>query len=375
MKKRVIKITAGLAAMLLVILGLAGLDYLVNEDRKEDPVTRNVQAAQKDSYNQYGLTLDTELADQPFYEDETYIYYTDRLLKKFQYKEKNLEDAAVIMKNLQSVIPETVNQFFMPIPDRIMWEEGYREQKGLYNDWLEKAKTVTPDKIEFLDVLPILNEHKNEYLFFRTDSEWTARGAYYGSVLFCERTGIEPIVLDGYEEYMYNTFQGTMKQEMLKAQENNSEIFTKVESIPDDPLFSYLIPGSKNRAIRTGRQNDWEGVDKIRTVSKSRPGNEMFIGNHYQWALAEGDAKDEIKGEQTALILCDANGKLMVPYLTSYYKQVYIINVTYNQFSVEQLKRIFREYEITDFIWAQSAIECGDVSKSILLKKIYDMSG
>lgn len=374
MKKRVIKIATVLVATLLVVLGLAVLDYLVNEGRKEDPVKRNVRTAQKDNYNQYGLTLDTELSDQPFYEDENYIYYTDRLLEKFQYKEKNLEDAAVIMKNLQSVIPETVDQFFMPIPDRIVFEEGYQEQKDLYNVWLEKAMTITLDKIEFLDVLPILNEHKNEYLFFRTDSEWTARGAYYGSVLFCERTGIEPIALEGYDEYMYNTFKGTDKQDVLIKQSHNTDIYARIEKIPEDPLFFYMLPGSKNRALQSDIKNGGEVIDRIQTVSKSRSGRTAFIGSRFQWTLAAGDEKDEDKKEKTALVLCDANGQIIVPFLTSYYKQVYVINTTYNKFSVEEFQDIFQEYDVSDFILVQSADEFGDISKSILLKKVYGMA-
>lgn len=374
MRKRVMKITAGLAAMLLVILGLAGLDYLVNDDRKEDPVTRNVQPEQKDSYNQYGLPLDTELSEQPFYEDEVYIYYTDRLLKKFQYKELYMEDAAVIMQNLQSVIPEDVNQYFMPIPERIIWEEGYQEQKDSYHEFLEKAESILPDNVEFLDVLPILNEHSDEYLFFRTYNGWTARGAYYGSRMLCERMKIVPFELENYEVHMYNTFQGTDKQTVLLNQSQNTEIYHKLEGIPDDPLFYHLLPGSKNRAVRAKLVNNVEVTDKIQTISKSRTGESVFVGEEHQWVLAEGDAKSVEKEDKTAVVLCNANGQLIVPYLTGYYKQVYVINATNNEFSVDRFKLVFQEFDVSDFILVQNAEEFGDVSKSILLKKVHDMA-
>lgn len=370
MKKRVIKITAGLAAMLVIILGLTGLDYLVNMDRKEDPVTRNVQAAKKDSYNQYGLPLDTELADQPFYEDETYIYYTDRLLKKFQYKENNLEMASIILEKMQGLVPEDVNQYCMLIPKRTAWEDGNQEQKNLYSEFLEKAEKTVPDKMEFLDILPILNEHSDEYLFFRTYNGWTARGAYYGSRLLCESMGVTPIELEGYEEHMYGTFKGADKQEMSSIYAQNTEMYTKLDAMPSDPLFAYLLPGSKNRALRVKLENGIEVTDKIQTFSKSRVGENAFIGSN-QWALAEGDGKDSDKKEDTALLLCDANGQLLVPFLTSYYKQVYVIDLVYNQFSIEQFKDIFQEYNISDVILSQSADEFGDLSKSILLTKIY----
>lgn len=373
MKNRVIKITAVLAAALLVVLGLAGLDYLVNEDRKADPVTRNSQLAEKDSYNQYGLTLNAELADQPFYEDASYIYYTDRILKKMQYKDINLENAAVILKQLQRLVPEDVNQYCIPIPNRIVWEEGNQEQKDLYHEFFEKVEAVIPERMELLDVLPILNEHNNEYLFFRTYSGWTARGAYYGSVLLCENMEVEPVDLSGYEEHMYNTFQGTDKQEGLITQSQNAELYKKIEAIPEDPLFFYLLPEGKNEALRVTNKNGTEAADKIRTVSKSRVGETAFIGSEYQWALAEGDRKDDDKKEHTALIICDRNGQLLVPYLTSYYKQVYVINSVYNQFSVEQFQEIFQKYDVSDVILAQSADMFGEVPVKSFLENVRNM--
>lgn len=373
MKKRVIKITAVLAAALVVVLGLAGLDYLVNEDRKIDPVTRNVKLEKKDSYNQYGLKLDAELADEPFYEDESHIYYKDRILKKAQYKDINLENAAVILEQLQRCVPEDVDQYCMLIPERIVWEDGHQEQKDLYQEFIEKVEDIIPDQMELLDVLPILNEQNDEYLFFRTYSGWTARGAYYGSVALCEDMEIEPVDLSGYEEHMYSTFQGADKQNVSIKHAQNEELYKTIKAIPSDPLFFYLLPEGKNEALRVTNKNGIEAADKIRTVSKSRVGEAAFIGSEYQWALAEGDRKDSDKKEHTALIICDRNGQLLVPYLTSYYKQVYVINSVYNQFSVEQFQEIFQKYDVSDVILAQTADRFGEVPVKSFLENVRNM--
>lgn len=363
-----------LISICLVITGLIGLDYLVNEERKQDPVTKNVSLENKDTYNNYGLTLGTELSTHPFYEDENYIYYPDRILKKIQYNEKNIEDAAVIIEKMRGIIPESVHKFFMPIPERVLIEDGYQEQKELYNQYLEKIKPAFKESMEFLNVLPTLEEHKNEYVFFRTENGWTTRGAYYGASLLCETMGVTSISLDGYEENVYNTFRGTMKQEIRDSHPEDSEIYTKVGEIQDDPLFIHLLPESKNRAVRTRIENGNKVTDVINTVSKSRTGKAVFCGSDYQWLLADGDAKNQDKKEGTALLLCDGSGGMMIPYLTSYYKQVCVVNISYNQFETEDLKQIFEVYDVSDMFWVQRAETFGDISQSVLLKNIYDIT-
>lgn len=371
MKKKIIKIAACLAAAVLVILVLGGVDYLVNVDRKKDPVKAPPKAAQKDKFNQFGLEQDIGLAETPYYEDEEYILYSDRILKKFAYESGDMGDTAKVLANLQKIVPEDVNQYVIPIPARVQWEPGYAGEKSKYSIFMQNLKEAAPDKVEVLDVLPVLEEHADEYLFFRTDNSWTARGAFYGSQVLCDAMGITPIGLPGYEEYMFNSYQG-VTQQRLENKYENTEIGEKLEDIPKDPLYFYLIPGAKNRAVRVKRVNGVETVDKIQTVSKSRTGKATFIGSNYQWALAEGDGKSESKKHKTALLVCDESGQLLVPYLASYYEKVYVVNAVYNDFSVEQFQDIFKEYEVSDFIMAQNVERIG-AAQNKLLKKIRDI--
>ena len=45
------------------------------------------------------------------------------------------------------------------------------------------------DGVVAVDTLPYLISHNDEYLYFRTDHHWTARGAYYAYLAFCEQKG------------------------------------------------------------------------------------------------------------------------------------------------------------------------------------------
>jgi len=52
--------------------------------------------------------------------------------------------------------------------------------------------SLLSDSVTSVDALSEMRAHNGEYLYFRTDHHWTARGAYYAFVAFCEAKGIEP---------------------------------------------------------------------------------------------------------------------------------------------------------------------------------------
>ena len=49
--------------------------------------------------------------------------------------------------------------------------------------------------ISTLDVYSTLSQHKDEYIYYRTDHHWTTTGAYYAYRQFCESRGLTPVEL------------------------------------------------------------------------------------------------------------------------------------------------------------------------------------
>ncbi len=90
MKRKILIVLVRILGVLLSLLMLFILDYLVNATQSEDPVLRKAQISIKEEYNSYGLPLDQEPSKTVFYEDEKYVFYTDRILKKPKYSRKNI---------------------------------------------------------------------------------------------------------------------------------------------------------------------------------------------------------------------------------------------------------------------------------------------
>ena len=74
------------------------------------------------------------------------------------------------------------------LPERIRDAQGCSSQREttatVYNGY-------TADIIP-VDIYDILNLHKDEYIYFNTDTHWSPLGAYYAYYQFCETAGGRP---------------------------------------------------------------------------------------------------------------------------------------------------------------------------------------
>lgn len=68
-----------------------------------------------------------------------------------------------------------------------------------------------------VDLYDVLQSHRDEYLYFRTDHHWTALGAYYGYAQFAEAKGVEPVALDRYTVKEFPDFLGAFYSDTGKA--------------------------------------------------------------------------------------------------------------------------------------------------------------
>ena len=74
---------------------------------------------------------------------------------------------------------------------------------------LEKAAALCPDDT-FLNLLPLLQEHKEEPIYYRTDHHWTTLGAFYGYAAWAESIGLTPYGREDFsEETVADDFYGT----------------------------------------------------------------------------------------------------------------------------------------------------------------------
>lgn len=302
-----------------------------------------------------------ELSQEILYENETFIIYSDRIINKFQYEKKSIENVRWILNGIQEEYSQLKNIYLMPIPTRGMLENPTGQCEKNYGEYINLLEGNLSSKTILVDTLEELKKHSDEYVYFRTEDSWTGRGAYYGAKVFFESMGISLADLGTFEEYRYNSFSGSLKRQALNQLSDDERVTSIIKNISSDSVYYYICEQNANRErIKHSESGEWISQ---RMISEARMGTSTFVGSSWSEAIVEGNPKAE---NATLLVICDGRGKILTPFLTEHYKKIYLINLYEDVLSFTQ---ILEEYQITDLLWAQTAQNVGEEAYSKLLNK------
>ncbi|MGI5947005.1 MAG: DHHW family protein [Lachnospiraceae bacterium] len=358
---------AGLLAVFLTSLfWMQGLVEAEKEKTEQKTFSNNSQIS---GYNQYGLEGDRKLADTILYEDEELVCYPDRFFYHFTCSEEQIQmisKAAEAMGRRFSWINQI---YILPVPPRAVLEKDCEEDRETFQAYMQsmEQELAGKEKVRLINVLPELEEHREEYVFFRTEGCWTARGAYYGTNAFLNEQGKSGIPLSDYQEYQYNSFLGA---DYVKI---NSQLSGGLENMPSDTVFYYMLPGASNRMRVLKQDKDGNPVELSEPfLSQTRGGTSTLMDWNLYHGILEGDG-----GEETGslLFIGDVNGGAMLSFLRPYYNKIYIVNIRRERGLFENMESLRREYGIRDVLIAQSAGEMGIRSYSRTINELIDWEG
>ncbi|MBE6684258.1 MAG: hypothetical protein E7592_01230 [Ruminococcaceae bacterium] len=181
--------------------------------------------------------------------------------------------------------------------------------------------SLLSDSVTSVDALSEMRAHNGEYLYFRTDHHWTARGAYYAFVAFCEAKGIEPTALESYESLRFDGFLGTLYSEANQpaAMKNN----------PD--FVEAFVPMGTNEITVTERGGN---VVKYQVVNKQTNSWYPAAGAKYNCFIAGDNPLSEIHNPSISdgssiVVVKESYGNAFIPFLVDSYEYVYVIDYRY----------------------------------------------
>ena len=192
--------------------------------------------------------------------------------------------------------------------------------------------------VKTVDTLPYLVSHNTEYLYYRTDHHWTARGAYYAYEAFCATKGITAHSLSSYTRKQFDGFLGTLYSEAKQP--------AAMKANPD--FVEAFVPNGTNRLDvynADGSYFDWFAI-----VADA---NKYSAGNKYL-AFISGDRplikihNDKITDGSSIVVIKESYGNAFVPFLVDSYEYVYVID--YRHWS-GSLKNFVIENSIDDVLF------------------------
>jgi hypothetical protein len=227
------------------------------------------------------------------------------------------------VSRVKQLMPE-VNVFAMFCPTSIEFNappkylSGIRSQLRAMNTAYSALSGVVP-----VNVWAELYEHRNEYVYFRTDHHWTQRGAYYGYVAFCKAAGIKYHDLSEYQTYTVPGFLGSMytftkkypQSSVLKNNPDDVEVF-----LPVSPSTMKIYRGITLSEVREYPLILSEAsAQKLSASAKYM----MFIGGDNPIAHI---VNNSVKNGRVLIVTKESYGNALVPFLTDHFEEIYVID-------------------------------------------------
>ncbi len=224
------------------------------------------------------------------------------------------EAYAAAVSRLQTKVP-TAQVYCLMAPTSLEFysSESYHTGSKSQKKAIDGLYAALTNGVKGVDAYTPISQHLNEYLYFRTDHHWTARGAYYAYTALAKAAGLTPVPL-GEPSGQLDGFVGTLyrytQNGLLKDHPDSVEYF--------EPSIAATVQVFEDASLQNGHT--------IPLITKSIENESdkymTFIeGDHPMTRIDSG-----VGNGRSILVIKESYGNAIIPYLVNHYARIYVLD-------------------------------------------------
>lgn len=295
-----------------------------------------------------GLKSDMERLLQKGENNGVYFGKDGYLLEVFKqegsYFEKNLQAINIFHDKMPNL-----NTTALLVPTAV---KIYEDKLPLFAPTFDQARMLEIAKneltIDFIDAYNVLNEHRNEYIYYKTDHHWTTLGAYYVYQQLMNEWGMTPY-LDYRVETVSTEFYGTYYS---KANNHHLKPDAIQLYIPNDEV-EFSVTWDTQNEVLDGLYN----YDYLNQKDKYS----MFINGNHPLTIV----KSSIKNGKKLIVFKDSYAHNFIPFLAMNFEEIHLIDLRY--FNMNPYEYI-REHDFDRALFLYNLSTFGTDSTFVKLK-------
>ena len=234
------------------------------------------------------------------------------------------------MQSVSVVVTPTSSHFYLPPAARARTTSEARN--------LDAMKAALNPEVRFAEVIPVMQNHTSEPMFFKSDHHWTGLGAYYAYRAWADVMGITPLELSAFDKRSVPGVAGsfwslTQAPELRQADKVSDYYVPTTVSVKST---QYVGPEQKTPA-----PHDF-------FAEKSR-GYIVFLGGDVPLLVGTTNAGTG----RTALVVKNSYGNAFAPYLLPHFDKVVVIDYRY---VFRNIQDIVKTFGVTDLVFVNATI-------------------
>jgi len=270
------------------------------------------------------------------------VFITDeRMMQVWSGFDEALAGANLTAVNDFAVRHSGVPVYFMLAPTS---QEIYRDTLpnsapiGSQRDFIRYCYDTLGD-VNTVDVLPILEENANRYIYYRTDHHWTSLGAYIGYTAAISAMGFTPWSLSNFDvENASNSFLGTLYSKTLDR------------GITPDTISIYTLSDGDPEVhvtINSGVETEYRNSLYFREFLGVKDKYSVFLGTNAPIIEVESHLRAI---ERSLLVFKDSYAHSLIPFLAKNYSHITVADMRYINTGYDALFDV-DEYDAVLFVY------------------------
>lgn len=267
-------------------------------------------------------------------ENNIYIGKGGQLMENIEVPDEDQLDAnmTAIQNFAQTYEDIPVTMMLVPdaaciLTDRLPAFAEVEDQRQMFS----MAERKLGDSVNWIDTVSILNKHKSEKLYYKTDHHWTTQGAFYVFQDAAQTFGIEGDISDDFVSYtVTDSFNGVLAASSGVGLDEREliDIYVPTEG-DDDVIVDYVDEGRKTTSL----------YDSSKLDTRDKYG--VFLGGN----TSVIDIKTVSTSQKRLLIVKDSFADCFIPFLAPYYREIVVVDPRYYSGTMDE---IMDTYRITD---------------------------
>lgn len=184
------------------------------------------------------------------------------------------------------------------------------------------GSALTGAGARFVELLPLLRGHADEYIYYRTDHHWTTYGAW--------------LAYDALEEggtrFAYDESKAVAVPGFLGTSYSRCKAFN---AVPDVIRYFPALNGALTTTQSTG-VNAYDSIYNLEQFEKRDKYSGFLYGNS---SYVEIETEPGADKKEAVLLIRDSYADSLVPYLTAHYRKIVLVDPRYYNASFAELSQ------------------------------------
>ena len=239
----------------------------------------------------------------------------------YAYSEQAGRDYAKVLNKIAANLKGVTNVYALPIctsigivfPDDTQKLVKKYESQG---DGIASLGSMLSEDVILVDSYDNLMRHRDEYLYFKTDHHWTARGAYYTYESFCKEKGVAPYTLEQRDMIEFPGFKGSLYSKLNDPADTVDTVYA---------YYPYFKDSTMTFTDRKGNTMPWDIIKDVSGWDAGAKYNTFAAGDN---PFSEFHNPGVTDGS-VCIVVKESFGCALMPFIVDHYSTVYEIDYRY----------------------------------------------